>query len=118
MSETNKRKAAESDQSSSSDNKPTPPDPQDGNDAAAEAWARLPGEDNSKAAESSEQKQNRDKLQTQVYEKELRKLHVELVKLQEWVKYRGLRIVVLFEGRDAAGKGGAIKRMVARWPCW
>jgi polyphosphate kinase 2 len=45
------------------------------------------------------------------YEKELAKLQVELVKLQEWIKHEGLRVVVLFEGRDAAGKGGAIKRI-------
>ena len=48
------------------------------------------------------------------YEAELRKLQVELVKLQEWVKYKGLRIVVLFEGRDAAGKGGLIRRITSR----
>lgn len=45
------------------------------------------------------------------YAKELRKLQIELVKLQEWVRQEGLRVVVLFEGRDAAGKGGAIKRI-------
>jgi polyphosphate kinase 2 len=45
------------------------------------------------------------------YDKELRRLQVELVKLQEWVRHEGLRIVVIFEGRDAAGKGGAIKRI-------
>ena len=45
------------------------------------------------------------------YEKELRRLQVELVKLQEWVRSRGLKVVCLFEGRDAAGKGGAIKRI-------
>jgi polyphosphate kinase 2 len=45
------------------------------------------------------------------YEKELRRLQVELVKLQEWVRVEGLRVVILFEGRDAAGKGGAIKRI-------
>ncbi len=45
------------------------------------------------------------------YERELRRLQVELVKLQEWIKHEGLRVVVLFEGRDAAGKGGAIKRI-------
>jgi polyphosphate kinase 2 len=45
------------------------------------------------------------------YKKELRRLHIELVKLQEWVRHEGLRVVVLFEGRDAAGKGGAIKRI-------
>jgi polyphosphate kinase 2 len=45
------------------------------------------------------------------YDKEMRRLQTELVKLQEWVKHEGLRVVVLFEGRDAAGKGGAIKRI-------
>lgn len=45
------------------------------------------------------------------YDKELRRLQVELVKLQEWVRSRGLKVVCLFEGRDAAGKGGAIKRI-------
>ena len=46
-----------------------------------------------------------------VYSKELRRLHVELVKLQEWVRAKGLKVVVIFEGRDAAGKGGMIKRI-------
>jgi polyphosphate kinase 2 len=45
------------------------------------------------------------------YERELRRLQEELVKLQEWIRHEGLRVVVLFEGRDAAGKGGAIKRI-------
>jgi polyphosphate kinase len=45
------------------------------------------------------------------YYSELEKLEIELVKLQEWVKFNGLKVVVLFEGRDAAGKGGAIKRI-------
>ena len=53
----------------------------------------------------------REKLANRTYERELARLQVELVKLQEWVKYQGLRVVVLFEGRDAAGKGGAIKRI-------
>ncbi|MCI0415311.1 polyphosphate kinase 2 [bacterium] len=51
------------------------------------------------------------KIGKKQYEKELAKLHIELVKLQEWVKHRGLKVVVIFEGRDAAGKGGAIKRI-------
>ncbi|MEI6456271.1 MAG: polyphosphate kinase 2, partial [bacterium] len=50
-----------------------------------------------------------EKLPKKFYEEELEKLQIELVKLQEWIKYKGLRVVVLFEGRDAAGKGGAIK---------
>jgi len=45
------------------------------------------------------------------YEKELLKLEIELIKLQKWVKYKQLKVVVLFEGRDAAGKGGVIKRI-------
>ena len=53
-------------------------------------------------------KLGREKLD---YEKELRRLQIELVKLQEWIHHKGLRVVVLFEGRDAAGKGGAIKRI-------
>src|SRR5260370_37935182 len=49
------------------------------------------------------------KLVRKDYEKELRKLQVELCELQEWVKQTGLRIIVVFEGRDGAGKGGTIK---------
>jgi polyphosphate kinase len=52
-----------------------------------------------------------DWLDKKTYEKELAKLQVELVKLQAWVQQEGLRVVVLFEGRDAAGKGGTIKRV-------
>ena len=47
------------------------------------------------------------------YEKELRRLQVELLQLEEWVLHKGLRVVVVFEGRDTAGKGGVIKRMRA-----
>jgi polyphosphate kinase len=47
------------------------------------------------------------------YEKQLRKLQAELVDLEEWVKYKGLRVVAIFEGRDTAGKGGVIKRITA-----
>ncbi|MGD8895369.1 MAG: polyphosphate kinase 2 [Acidobacteriota bacterium] len=50
-------------------------------------------------------------LPKKIYEGELARLHVELVKLQEWIKARGLKVVVIFEGRDAAGKGGTIKRI-------
>src|SRR5205814_1469160 len=45
------------------------------------------------------------------YDHELRRLQIELVKLHEWIRHRGLKVVILFEGRDAAGKGGAIKRI-------
>lgn len=51
------------------------------------------------------------KLKNKTYLKELGKLQIELVKLQEWVKHKGLKVVVIFEGRDAAGKGGVIKRI-------
>lgn len=51
------------------------------------------------------------KLDKKTYEKELRKLQIELVKMHEWVKARGKKVVVIFEGRDAAGKGGTIKRI-------
>ena len=50
-------------------------------------------------------------LKKKAYEKALVKLQIEFVKLQEWVKHKGLRVVVIFEGRDAAGKGGVIKRI-------
>jgi len=51
------------------------------------------------------------KIKNKVYEKELSRLQIELVKLQEWVKHKELKVVVIFEGRDAAGKGGCIKRI-------
>jgi polyphosphate kinase len=50
-------------------------------------------------------------LDKKFYGKELAKLQIELVKLQEWIKHKGLKVVVIFEGRDAAGKGGVIKRI-------
>src|SRR5271156_4754375 len=55
-----------------------------------------------------------DKLKRKEYEKELRKLQAELCKLQDWVKYKGLRVMVVFEGRDAAGKGGTIRAITER----
>jgi len=51
------------------------------------------------------------RLEKKAYETELAGLQVELVKLQEWIRHKGLKVVVLFEGRDAAGKGGVIKRI-------
>ena len=54
------------------------------------------------------------KMKNKDYEPELFKLQIELVKLQEWVKKTGARIVIVFEGRDAAGKGGIIKRILER----
>ena len=54
------------------------------------------------------------KIDKKIYESELEKLQIELVKLQEWVKHSGLKVIVIFEGRDAAGKGGTIKRITQR----
>ena len=56
--------------------------------------------------------QKRKKLSADVYEKKLEKLSLELVKMQYWIKKAGKRVVLIFEGRDAAGKGGTIKRVV------
>ena len=69
--------------------------------------AEEPKENNSVTTEAQKSK----KLSKDTYEKELRVLQIELVKLQEWIKAKGLRLVTLFEGRDAAGKGGTIKRI-------
>jgi len=58
--------------------------------------------------------QSRAKMKGKEYERVLFDLHVELVKLQEWVKHKGLKVCVVFEGRDGAGKGGAIKAITER----
>jgi len=55
-----------------------------------------------------------EKLKRKVYEKHLAKLHEELVNLQEWVKLKGLKVCIVFEGRDGAGKGGVIKAITER----
>ena len=57
---------------------------------------------------------SRSRLNKKLYFKELELLQLELVKLHEWVKAKDLRVVVVFEGRDAAGKGGVIKRITQR----
>ena len=68
-----------------------------------------------KAAESSKKEETPPKqLSTKDYEAHLANLQEELVKLQEWIKHEKLKVVVLFEGRDAAGKGGVIKRITMR----
>src|SRR5260370_6405356 len=56
----------------------------------------------------------KSKMKRKDYEKELHKLHIELCHLQDWVKATGARIILLFEGRDAAGKGGIIKAITER----
>lgn len=59
-------------------------------------------------------KGKRKKLDDEIYLKELLRLQMELVKLQEWIKEKGLKVVVIFEGRDAAGKGGTISRVTEK----
>ncbi len=65
-----------------------------------------------KLALNDESQPELSKLKNKFYEQELIRLQVELVKLQYWIKHTGFRLVILFEGRDAAGKGGTIKRIV------
>jgi len=65
-------------------------------------------------SEPDKKPQKPKKIKNKVYERELAKLQVELVKLQEWIKDQGLKVVVIFEGRDTAGKGGTIKRIMER----
>lgn len=67
-----------------------------------------------KAAKHKNKNKKNNKLSTKEYEARLVELQGELVKLQYWVKEKGLRVVVVFEGRDAAGKGGVIKRITER----
>src|SRR4051794_33929041 len=61
-----------------------------------------------------DQQAGNGKLKNKEYMNELAKLHGELVKLQEWVKFKGLKVCVVFEGRDGAGKGGTIKAITER----
>jgi polyphosphate kinase 2 len=58
--------------------------------------------------------ENSDRLKRKEYEKELSRLQAELCRLQDWVKHKGLRVIVVFEGRDAAGKGGTIRALTER----
>ena len=57
-----------------------------------------------------------EKMKAKTYEKELRKLQARLCQLQDWVKAKGLRVIIIFEGRDAAGKGGTIRALHAALP--
>jgi polyphosphate kinase 2 len=67
-----------------------------------------------KKKKKSENSDNPNELNRKDYERELKRLQVELCKLQSWIKRTGTRVVVVFEGRDAAGKGGVIKRITER----
>jgi len=70
--------------------------------------------DKSAEAQINEDSSLGQKLKRKDYDRELKRLHVELVKLQEWVRHEGKKICILFEGRDGAGKGGTIKAITAR----
>jgi polyphosphate kinase 2 len=66
------------------------------------------------AKDKTEAGNGKSKMKQKTYEKELHKLQVELCRLQDWVKQKGLRVIIVFEGRDAAGKGGTIKAITER----
>jgi len=65
-------------------------------------------------SESSAHHEPRPRMKKKLYEAELKRLQMELVKLQRWIRTQGLKVVIIFEGRDAAGKGGVIKRITER----
>src|SRR5258705_7494153 len=70
--------------------------------------------DKQKKHESAEEKTASGKIKRKEFEKELAKLQVELVRLQTWVRAKHARVIVVFEGRDTAGKGGVISRINSR----
>src|SRR5215469_11008540 len=70
--------------------------------------------DKQKKHEAAEAPAASGKMRRKEFEKELAKLQVELTRLQTWVKAKGARVIVVFEGRDTAGKGGIISRITAR----
>src|SRR5438876_10995458 len=66
------------------------------------------------AKDNGQEENGKSKLKRKAYEKEMRRLQAELCYLQAWVKHKGLRIMVIFEGRDGAGKGGTIRAITER----
>ena len=80
-------------------------------DKGSEPSAQTTAKTASQHVEIETAKVERKKIKNKLYEKEIARLQIELVKLQEWIKHMGLKVVVVFEGRDAAGKGGTIKRI-------
>jgi len=79
-----------------------------------EVQASVEAGEQAAAADSAAAEQPRPKMSRKEFDKEMEKLQVELVKMQEWVKASGAKVCVLFEGRDTAGKGGVIKRITER----
>lgn len=78
------------------------------------ADGRKPTPKKIKTKKKTKGKSRKKWLNKKTYNQELARLQIELVKLQEWIKDKGLRVVIIFEGRDAAGKGGVIKRITQR----
>lgn len=78
------------------------------------ADGRKPTPKKIKTKKKTKGKSRKKWLNKKTYYQELARLQIELVKLQEWIKDKGLRVVIIFEGRDAAGKGGVIKRITQR----
>ncbi len=101
-----KDEAATDDDAEASEEATSEVDQSDEDDDAAERSAQ-----HKKAKKHKVKKNKPRKIDNDVYEAELFRLQTELVELQEWVKATGQRVVIIFEGRDAAGKGGAIKRI-------
>src|SRR3954465_11757956 len=83
---------------------------------SADAAAKYPQNSTQRAMSKIEKPEaaEPEKLSNKEYMKELRKLQGELCHLQEWVKHKGLRVIIIFEGRDAAGKGGTIRALTER----
>ena len=93
----------------------------DGSKMVQAATSKAKAKSNGKAKANGKIKANgkdngktNGKLKGKDYDKEMARLHVELVKLQEWVVYKGLKVCIVFEGRDGAGKGGTIKAITER----
>jgi polyphosphate kinase 2 (PPK2 family) len=80
----------------------------------AESGAFQLAKDKQKKHEAAEATSASGKMSRKEFEKELAKLQVELVRLQTWVQAKHARVIVVFEGRDTAGKGGVISRITAR----
>jgi len=81
---------------------------------AAKALSRRSVDEEAKVGKAAAGETEDRKLKRGDYDKQLEKLHVELVKLQQWVVHKGLKVCVIFEGRDGAGKGGTIKAITER----
>jgi len=90
---------------------------QHGGKSTGKVARKSPGTGKVKAKESGAARKpgkKGEELGNKEYARQMKKLHVELVKLQEWVKHAGLKVIVVFEGRDTAGKGGVIKAITER----